>query len=279
MQGSFGYFTPFVEAKTVRTTPTVMTQTGSNLSAIEHVLQGISVVTERQKYSGMLPKLGTGRLDGQIEITTFGQSKEFNENEKFEELLRFNPVTYIENPNTLIFPAVLGNASLEDPERFGGFIEPLTIDSRELLKSLQALDDDPHRIRGHIQDGNEDSFTKTSKIVQFIDNFDDSLPDDLYIDSTSHIGSLGGDILIPGYFPESEKKIAPFDETITQGKVFIPGSIAGSSTGDIESAIIAMTNSATDDIPGIDYKSMGAGFTYSNNPAGTDSIAYGGLKR
>lgn len=287
---AFALFTPYIEAPTVRTkvrdpvnpstigTANETYDSGSDTSGFDHLRQGRSIQNDAQRYAGVQPKMGTGDPDHYVEINTFGQSKEFNEEPLFEELLVFDPLVYINNQEALIFPVVLANATLTDPEKFGGFIEPLTIGARASLVSVQ-LDLEPHDIRAHLQAGNEDAWFKCDQIVQFKDRFKEIVPNDVYIDSSANMGFGSGTITLPGYFPENEKLIEPFNETVTLNRTYESGSLTGTGSLDIENAILAMTGASSDSYVPYGEKSFGTGFTYDNAPDGVDSLAFGGLKR
>lgn len=285
------HFEPFIEAPTVRETirdpitpsssgtANEILDSGSNTEAFDHLRQGVSVRTDRHRYQTIQPKMGTGDPNHFIELVTFGQSKEFTDDTKWEELLVFDPVLFIQDQDALIFPVVLGNASLTDPERLGGVIEPLTIGVRALLVSPNA-DEEPHDVRGHIMDGNEDSFGKTSRVVDFIDFFGVNEPRDVFIDSSDNVGTAGGSIQTPGVFPEDEKIVRPFDDAEFASTAYIvSGSLTGTGSAEIENILSTSTGSNTARRLPVGARSLGAGFTYTNNPDGTDSLAFGGLKK
>lgn len=265
---------PFIEAPRIRP-PQSIVSGGMNTQDVDHLRQGVSIRHDRDRYAGTMPKLGTGRNDHVLEITTYGQSSEFNEDPKWDLVDIFDPVRYIESQRALIFPVILANATLLDPERLGGFIEPFDIGARDLVRV-----DGPytaHQIHAHLMGGSIDSFEKSNIVTQFICDFHEVEPRDVYIDSSDSVGTEGGDIAIPGYFPEDEKILDPFDESQTLGKTYFSGSSAMGA--DTQAALLAMTGSSTDSYISMFCKSAGTGFTYVNTPLGVDSLAFGGLKR
>ena len=140
---------PFIEGLVI--VPRIVPTSGSDISTIEHMLQGVSIKTERQRVLGVLPRLGSGRTDHKVERNAFGQPKEFKDDEIFEELDKFDPVRFINGQDLLIFPVILSNVSLKDPEQLDGAIEPFTIRTRASLTSI----DHPfeaHDVRASIQD-------------------------------------------------------------------------------------------------------------------------------
>jgi len=67
----------------------------------------------------------------------------------------------------------------------------------------------------------------------------------------------------------------PFDDTSDDSFDMLDVTLTGD---DVKNALNEMSPDADNFIPQ-NHRSTGAGFTYDNNPIGTDSIAYGGLKR
>lgn len=271
-----GFFTPFVEAIVTRPAFPTSHTSGSNTTAIDHLRQGVEVTDDKHRYIGTLPKLGSGNDDHEISLITFGQSQEFLANTMFEELVRFDPVVYINDQDVLMFPLVQSNASVSDPERFGGFIEPLSMGSRDLLLSITEFE--PYGIRAHLQDGNDDSFGSADRIMQSLEHTERRQVRDVYIDAASTVGS-GSYISIPGEVIGDEKVIEPFDELQGPIRAIESGTLALISSPSIRAVVSAMTGSASDSFMPYGFKSQGAGYTYDFNQIGTDSLAFGGLKR
>lgn len=263
---------PFIEGFIPQARPTVTS--GSEMSVIEHLLQGVSIRTERQRTKGILPIVGSGRADHVVERNAYGQPKDFKDDEPFEELDRFDPVVFINVQDSLLFPRILSNVSLKDPEQLDGAIEPLVIRSRASLRSID-FPFESHDTRGELQDGNTDVFMKVSRMIQFVD-LTQPLQIEPFIDSSEGMGTQGGDIVLPGFAVEDERKLEPFDESKRLNKTYVSGSLTDAV---IENAILMMTGSNTDSFILDGHRSMGAGFTFDNNPEGTDSLAFGGFKR
>jgi hypothetical protein len=271
------YFTPFVEAK-ADTPGIVLAVSGTDTSEIDSLRQGVEIQNAKQRYAGILPKFGSGEDNNELDILTIGQAKEFRPVVPFEEVNKFDPVVYITSSGSLNFPNILNNASLIDPERFGAFIEPLTIGARNEL--LLTSEFDAHTVKGHLMGGNEDTFNKCDVISHIYAVNPPINIHDLYIDATSLMGSSSnGSILLTGYFPESEKRVIPFNETKNLSKNVISGAIDAVNSTAINNALLAMTGASTDEYITEGYKSSGTGFTFGNSVYGTDSIAFGGLKR
>ena len=266
---------PYVEAPYNRTITADSSMSGSDLSIVEPQLQGVEIRTERQRYAGTLPKIWTGRSDNQIIQDSFGEGDEFRQDTPFQEMARFDPAVYLNNRNVLMFPVVLDDPSFLDPENFDGVIEPLTIAGRA---SLVAVDFPffAHAIKGHIQGGNEDSFQKSDSISAI---YPLALPirTEYWIDSVALIGSaVSGTIEIPGVFPDVERILSPFDDTIALDRI---RQVDSNWSGDMRVAIIQMTGSSSDNYIPFGSKSASTGFAFYGGQLGTDSIAFGGLKR
>lgn len=282
------FFTPFVEAPHVKKSVVASETTGSNTSLFDHLRQGISIRNDRDRFDGPGPKLGA-EVDGhEINVVTYGQSDASLPDVEFEEVPRFDAVSHIQNSSEPIFPLIIDNASLIDPEKMGGFIEPLSIPARAWLNSVTEFE--IHDVKGHLAEGNEDSFRKTSLITQFMTDFNEVEPTDVYIDAVAKMGVEGGTIDLGGLFSDSEFSVRAFDETVTSVKTLLPVGLTGAGSSDITDALAAMTGAATDSGIPFNARSMGTGFVFADNNAhgsvslrtsviGFDSLAFGGLKR
>lgn len=271
----FKLFEPFVEAPSIRTNLATATS-GIDTSAIDGFRQGVSVKTNRHRYAGTLPKLGTGQDDSSLEILVFGQESEFEFNTKFEEILKFNPVAYINSVDALIFPVVVSNNSYRNQEKFGSFIEPLSLGPRSLFAGITS-DRELNGIFGLIQDGNEDLFGKSDRIIQIIELPRRNYVSRLFFDSSERLEISGKTIGLPDIFVEQENVILPFDDSRFHNKSYIEkNTITGE---DLISALVKTEGRATSRYIGFNEKSAGAGWTYDKSEFGTDSIAFGGRKR
>ena len=283
------FLTPFIEAPHVRQPlPALSEMSGSDTSVIDHLRQGISIRNDRDRFDGPGPKL-EAEVDGhEISVVTYGQSDASLVDVAFEEIPRFDAASHIQQSSDPIFPLIIDNASLIDPEKMGGFIEPFSIPARAWLNSVTEFE--IHDIKGHLADGNEDTFRKTSLITQFTTDFNEVAPTDVYIDAVAKLGVEGGSIDLGGLFPDDEFSVKPFDETVTAAKMLLPTGLTGVGSSDITTALTAMTGAATDSGIPFNARSMGTGFVVADNNIhgsvslrknviGFDSIAFGGLKR
>jgi hypothetical protein len=98
------------------------------------------------------------------------------------------PVAYIEDDiGTLIYPIIMSNVSMKDPDQYDGVLEPLEIRSRASRNSPDAYFV-AHDIKGILQsDVAEDSRRRSNPITQFIDN--DRTHFEPYEDGVEHMES------------------------------------------------------------------------------------------
>jgi hypothetical protein len=267
--------------------------------------QGVSVVSKRYirrdspttlnetgvtAVIGCLPIMTSNGFDGEkikdihgIEVRDFGQPKLFRDDEPYEDMATMRVSTrivseitsayggaidYINDTGLQQYPVILSNVSMKYPDQFDGAIEPFPI--REVISNRSA--ETPfvaHKVRAHIMDGNIESIYGSDLITQII-AVTGSQEVDPFIDSAEAAMSAGTFTLFaPGFTSEIERLSPPF---------FDRGSPAPGK--DMLCSILVGTGSLRD-LGLIDphHKSAGSGFTYENNVEGTDSIAFGGLKR
>jgi len=238
----------------------------------------------------------------ETERRDFGQPKLFRDDEPFEDFRKFDPVHYIQDDNsTLMYPLILANASMKDPDQYDGVIEPLTIRSRASRLSPEQEPDFAHDVRALLlSDSGECSRVKANPIVQYIDFEDTKF--DWYEDGLENFGAIlmtddGPKVgpMHPGYLTLNESVINPFVESTDWEdlrKELNHSSPAGEDPGGMNMALHNMAMSELELSSGITvavrphsnndrlprhHKSSGAGFTYDNNMLGTDSLAFGGL--
>lgn len=268
---------PYIEAPTIRTTEQPASG-GIDTSAYDHLLQGVSVNKSKKQVKGVLPKIGAGTEDHQIAQFNFGQPKDFEENTQFDDTQqKVDPQKYLEDP-TQFDPNTVGeNFSLD------GAIEPLTIRDVASFESIESPFT-AHSVKGALMHGNEDIVHRTDVMQQFI-----PLPRiaptavEPYEDSDDHFGvELTGSVSLPGFLTDIVRVTHAFDDSRIHTASLVENGDSFDENGNllsINAAILAMTGTVEDDMRPIDHKSAAAGFTYDNNPAGTDSLAFGGLDR
>jgi len=244
-------------------------------AAIDHLRQGVYAHGKFDR-RGVLPALGP-EITGSVMIqTTFGQPKSFSDNTPFNDLSMFDAVTFLNDVDgTMVFPQILGNVNIPDPSQMDGVLEPLVIRGKASLTTIEHPGV-AHDIKGCLCGGNEDSFRKTDRISGIF-SVQASAVVEPFIDSDDHLGATPGTaVVLPGFFPDDEKVIGPFDDTQEPGISKYGVTLAGPVV--LTDIILAMRPFTDDFFPGFS-KSAGAGFTYGGSAPGTDSIAFGGLTR
>ena len=251
-----------------------MSLTGSDTSAINQYRQGVNAFGTFNRRSS-LPILAPESNTAVMTTIVFGQPKTFNTTNAFEDLSKFNPVNFINDESgEQSFPSFFGNVNLRDPDQMNGVIEPFGIRAKASLTSID-FPYESHDIRGVFMVGNIDRNLAVEQVFQSypIDRAKIIVP---FIDSDEYMGS--GSMLsvrLPGIFSDDKSIIHPFEDQDAGEGSKLGILISGSG---IIGALEEM-NPATEDILANDHRSAGAGFTYTNNAAGTDSIAFGGLKK
>lgn len=237
---------------------------GINLSVISNVLQGID---KRNKYrfKGILPILGTGEEDNEIKDLYFGHGKDYDDSVPFSD--KFEP-TSLEYKNS---PDSFSNFSFSEGLSIEGVIEPLTI------RDLATLDGIEGRfvartIKGEFENINLDIYGASDQIKQFKEI---KLPTvvEPYEDSSDYLGTLiSGSIKIPGYVSDLRRKCSFFNESSVDSR-------NRTNNSSINTTLNAMTSSYDDSLVPNSYFSTCAGYTYFSSSFGTDSVAFGNLRR
>ena len=218
----------------------------------------------------------------------FGVPKLFKDDEPYEDMVKFNPLTYLaDDEGTLVYPYIGFNVSMREPDQMDGVIEPLAIRSRASRNSVD-WPFEAHSIWGFLCDGAEDSRRHSCPIKQEISLQNTSHFEPFLDGGAEFMGSkLKDAIVIHGFLDENPATIFPFDES-SDWEVAAKGLIKehGSSVNkDIDRVIFDIVTSYTGSVEMMGYRevrSAAAGFIYGGNattPNGTDSLAFGGLKK
>lgn len=143
-----------------------MAVSGSNVNDIRQYSQGVNSYNRLER--GILPVMGSGKDDAFVSTTVFGQAEDFGSG-SFADSVDFDPAEYIKDEsNALVYPAILSNASLRDPNQFNGVIEPLSI-RRKISFTSTDYPDEAHDIFGGLQSGNADEFKASDIVTRFIE--------------------------------------------------------------------------------------------------------------
>ena len=239
---------------------------------------------------GSLPVLTSNGMDGEtleeihaIEVRDFGQPKLFVDHEPFEDMASMKihtrissditsayggAIAYLNDTNQQLYPVILSNVSMKYPDQMDGVIEPFPI--REVISNRSA--ETPfvaHRVRADILDGNIEESYGSDRVTQIM-SVTASQQIDPFIDSAEIAMADGGTFTLfaPGFTSDLQRILPPF---LDRGS---PG-----AEGKERFCKILVGTGSLRDLGLIDshHKSAGSGFTYGNNPEGTDSLAFGGL--
>ena len=233
--------------------------------------QGTSLTGWQEKNS-LVPLLGggnlkikDGKLNNDLAVLNLGQPKVYSDNPIFDDSIDIinKPEDYLQAPPTAYYPVVMSNPAYKHSgiNLMDGVIEVFPI--REALPNNI---DSPYQIKdikAGITDGNTSEYAGSDIITDFISKtgaspsrFLDS--QDIIMESNNFkLADQGLSTLQGSHYP-------PFDETL-----IITRSLGANLTSSFRNYGI---NSQY-------KKSAIAGFEYFNNGEGTDSIAFGGLKK
>jgi len=277
-----------------RATSALQGKTNStNSKTIDRMRQGVSVRSVSHLYNRNLPVIRSADLSSDIdspavpylEISNYGQPKLFNDPSPdgvpspFEDIDgRFTGKEYLEDDGgTQIYPVILLNPTLRDPGQMDGVIEPLEIRSTVANSSIGA----PyvfHAVRGALMSGFRDHSQKGSEILSQIKYFKTHEITDFFEDNSER---LLGDVMAPGFISSFETKMTPFVDSQASTHVSASFSFMSGSYRDRGKF-------------GVTYKSAASGFIFNPSTVGntddekgrvtstilgTDSIAFGGLKK
>jgi hypothetical protein len=284
-------------------------------AAIDEFRQGVSILTNKHKYSSMIFKLSSGQQrrnghpDHYVEQREFGQPKAHLDGMAFNDIEgKFVPYVWdeaggiqiINNTDTQQYPVVYVE-NLVDPSRFDGVIEPLTI---RYAVTNNAIDSPfhAHDIRGDIMGGNGNQLQGADLIINDI-KLKENIKQDMqkYVEDIRDPVSVGGGAPIINDNPFYDANERTEKDGVVVSK---PGFVSDTRNADITfndvQRTIAVVIQGDDTDPAITtddviieidqssgrqrytdlIKSAQSGFVYyGNSEVGTDSLAFGGLTR
>lgn len=248
------------------------TREGANTRPVDAYRQGVEIRGYRELYGSSQPKLWSGNINHFARTNTVGQARSWVEYENsliWEELPRFDPVTYLNSGESYPTPMYFNDGPQAEEE---AIIEPLTIPYRKDHSGPFF----PRQVHGTIEDGNnfETLDRRSNKIEQFVD-YSDPLQIRFFLDEGQE--EMGG-IRLEGYVAYQERLLRPWDETRDEEIV--------QQVNTTNAEMIAVLNRLDFDLSEdirqkFTVKSTTAGnvIDASNARYGTDSIAYAGLSR
>tara|TARA_Y100000310_G_C20692243_1_gene823097 strand:- start:2265 stop:2951 length:687 start_codon:yes stop_codon:yes gene_type:complete len=220
-------------------------------------------------------------LPHELEICNYGQPEEFVQGVPFEDMdgpTSGSSIQFLGHTSLLErYPIVLFNKTLKNPAQMDGVIEPFTI-RNEIEFSAPEGKDIFHRPRAALGGSFEETFRGNLPIIQQT-AFSPTRMEPFLDHPDTFSSSSEGEISLPGLIIDERNDIFPFkDISIEQSRV------EGLTDPGIREVLGTVTGSSTMEMFSKGYRSSGAGFTFSigqltGTNYGTDSIAFGGLKK
>jgi len=245
--------------------------------------QGVSTKGAKPADLRVLPTLSPGLNYNFVDVLNYGQPQKFKANEAFEDIASLTN-TEIKSDNTVTSAVIefinsgdqqsyaldLINKTYDDPNQLDGVIEAMAI--REVISNASTESPfNARSVKGSLQDGNLDTFRKSSKI-QSLYPLSSSSGIDAFLDSSGKMG----DINLIGLSWDGEKNILPFDETQNNENNVNHKTLLLNASSDMISALNNLAP-GTEQYPPPGFKSSRTGFIFTNRALGTDSIAFGDL--
>jgi hypothetical protein len=269
---------------------------GIDTDQIDQYRQGISIRSMADSSLSMLPVITPNgfpsrqneRFNFNVDQNTFG-IVELWENPgedgtiaPFDDIVgKFTAVSFLNDPGTQVYPANIVSPVLRDPATMNGIIEPLAIRT----KLSNASTDGPivaHDIRASLfPDSGLGIFSKSSEISGFI-SFSNSDVIAPFLDSQeSLIGNASFRIATPGFDYPEQKNMPPYDDSVAINTTTLAEFVTQRTLGifNLNERVGVYVKSATAGFVYRNYESVKAKKTGAQKTNGTDSIAFGGLKK
>ena len=233
--------------------------------------QGADIIKDSQRTS-LLPTLGSKfKLDDNnvfirdLEEINLGQAKEYSDGPVFDDCIDIiiKPEDYLTAPPTAYYPVVLTNPAYDKDNLhlMNGVIEPIPI-----RKGMPNTIETPYQIQGAkaaLQNGNESEYAGSDVTSQAISKIGGR--SSYFVDSQNvAMSSENFKLADMGFSTKKGAEPQLFDDAL-----IMTNSLDLSLTSSFR--YTGLVNQFE--------KSATAGFHYLNNPDGTDSVDFGGLKR
>ena len=249
---------------------------GIDTDQIDQYRQGISIRSMADSSLSMLPVITFGIVE------LWESPGEDGTIAPFDDIVgKFTAVSFLNDPGTQVYPANIVSPVLRDPATMNGIIEPLAI--RTKLSNTST--DGPivaHDIRASLfPDSGLGIFSKSSEISGFISlsNSDVIAP---FLDSQeSLIGNASFRIATPGFDYPEQKNMPPYDDSVVINTTTLAEFVTQRTLGifNLNERVGVYVKSATAGFVYRNYESVKAKKTGAQKTNGTDSIAFGGLKK
>jgi len=272
---------------------------GIDTRLIDPIRQGIhtNIKTFGENLTWRISDHGFNVFDREYfsEQRIFGQPKLFkDEKVPFDDSTgRWDPVNYLTGSEDSMYPVVLFDPAWKDPDQMDGVIEPLSIRMLGTMFRAAEVPFVANSIKGDLIDGNSSRTKGTDLILQFVNRYPptevDHFEDAQNIFAGSFLtGSTAPEILvdglaIPGFTSANKRRTAYFDDSFLSRQYHVLVNMTSSLLFITESdgTVTDFPRNAASDTGMTNYlrKSATAGFVYNNADEGTDSVAFGGLKK
>jgi len=299
---------PAMRSGLLVTSPKVSGSQGIGTRLIDPIRQGIhtNIKTFGENLTWRISDHGFNVFDREYisEQRVFGQPKLFKDEKiPFDDSTgKWDPIGYLNDQGDSMYPVVLFDPAWKDPDQMDGVIEPLSI--RTIGTNFRAAEVPfvANSIKADLIDGNNDRVKGADVIVQFInkfpaieiDHFEDaqnifghdptgSFPNVDTIISGSVFSEQAAGIAIPGFTSANKRRSYYFDDSFLSQQYHVLANLSTTLLAVTRSdgVIVDFARDAASDTGMTTYlkKSATAGMVYNQAPEGTDSIAFGGLKK
>jgi hypothetical protein len=237
------------------------------------VVEGQRIDNLRNYDENLTTLVGTKKVEEfpnfEREELSFGMPKEFRDDTIFEDMERFNPVTYVQDVgSTLNYPPALSNLTANNLDSYDGAIEPLTIRSAISRNSID-MPYESHGVRGAVSNAAEDVRRRGNMIVDYVFPVDRSV--EPYLDEMFEQDTLG--LPQPAFLSDPSDLAPPFEDGADWEDA------VKRLSGEIKNALLAMRESTEAFFPRGSISARSGQFVNLEDSPGTDSIAYAGMKR
>lgn len=256
-------------------------------SSIDVYRHGVEIVETKHWLAGAA-KISAGTPGHFVKSTAFGVSEtNILSDDVFFDVEKLDPVKFLDytayatkkHPNSNFILAIIENGiEIDERELFNGVIEPMPIRSTIFGTSIY-YPYEPHGTRGVFGGGNEDSSRACEEILTLDYYTPEKINKTFFLDfgesiSVKNDQGVTASVGTIAYFNTQKNVLSPFED-------YTPPRdqpINASYTSDLVAAITQLSSSLPPTYVNRKQRSASTGFMYDNvYPAGTDSIAYGGM--
>lgn len=256
-------------------------------SSVDVYRSGVNVLNSKQWNSGIV-KILAGTPGHIVDPLCLGVNKiSILSEDTFVEIEPFKAQLYVgiqANESAIFpedvftFPIITSDVNQLENYTLNGIIEPIPI--RSVVSNFSInVPFEPQGVRGGVGNGNIDHRLSSDQVLS-VDYYEPGRPNEnAFLDAgeTLDIRDANGNIIVPGvtigYFYLNPNSLSPFADEVPPRD----SPVNSTYTNDLIAAIYNLSSSTSTYITR-KQRSAGAGFTYdSSYPAGTDSIAFGGM--